>query len=176
MTAAEREVGLIADVHVHLDDVAQPTFGIACRTCVLLQPARARDGRAQLALALEQMPLARAVVARQAHRRVERVLEDREPETSVRGFVEVLIVHDHVQRHDAGAVVSADRRGEGGEIRVRHHRVADVVDGARVPLPPHELVRPQHVVLSGRPRIERATSSGRSLLRMYVSALRSVNG
>ena len=99
------------------------------------------------------MPFACAVVAPDPHRRAKRVLEDREPEPSVGDFVEELIVQDHVQRDDAGAVVTPNRRREGGEVRIRHHGVADVVDGAREPLPSHELVRPHHVVLlSGQDR------------------------
>ena len=59
-------------------------------------------------------------------------------------------MQDHVERHHAGAVVAAHRRRERGEIRIRHHRVAHVVDGTGVPLAAHELVRPQHVILPRR--------------------------
>src|SRR4029079_10722693 len=96
------------------------------------------------------MALTRAVISLQARRGVEGILEDRQPETSVGGLIEELIVENHVQREHTRAVVPPNRGGAGGEIRIPLPRVTDVVDGPRVPLPSHELVRPQHVVLPSR--------------------------
>src|SRR5438045_1154071 len=109
------------------------------------------------------MLLARAVVAFDTHRRVERIGEDREPETPVGNLVVVLIVEDHVHRHDASAVVAPDGGRESGEIRVRYYGVANIVDGARIPVASHELVRPQHVVLpSGVDRARYLERRGRA--------------
>ena len=147
--AAEGEVTRVGDVDVNLHRATQPRVTAIAPGIRLETDGRGHRGL-QLPLPLPQVLLAARVLPRQAHRCMQRILEDRHPEPTAAWFVEVLVEEDHVRRQVANVVIATNGGRERRQVGVGDQLIADVVESVRRMALRRDVMRPQHVVLARR--------------------------
>ena len=146
--AAERRVGGVGDVHLHLDEPVQPRLAV-------LRPfgreeSRRRDRATQPLLRLLESPGQGVGRRGELEMMPQRILEQPEQRPAVIALEVVLVEEDHVGRELARRIVLRDTFAQSGEIGFGHQEERQPVRPARVVHAP-EVMYPQDVVVPREP-------------------------